>query len=313
MTLQWIAIRSILAVLGLLPLTGPASAAEPTADECLKASEAALEFTEVHRLHAAETQLLICAAAACPVDVRQVCMQRIDELNAILPSIVFDVRDAAGEVLKQVRVTMDGQLLAEQLEGTALTVEPGKHEFVFETSERAPVTKRLVVREGLKNQRAVIILGPIEVPSSAPRPAAFSAALGSSAGTTPQVRAVPFPARPRQDSASDSGVSSQRVAAIIVGSIGVAGVGLGSAFGMLALSEKSNAEDVCPAARCQTQAGVNKWNHAKSTGIVSTVAFVIGGAGLAGAATLWFTASPISTTGAQVGLSPTGFQLRGTF
>jgi hypothetical protein len=107
-------------------------------------------------------------------------------------------------------------------------------------------------------------------------------------------------------------MGAQRTAALIVGGVGVVGIGIGSIFGLQALSKKSSAHDVCPD-RCADQSGVSKWNDAVSAGKISTVGFVIGGVGLAGAATLWFTAKPTRVERTQVGIGPAGLQLKGTW
>ncbi len=61
--------------------------------------------------------------------------------------------------------------------------------------------------------------------------------------------------------------------------------------------------------QCATQDGVNKWSAAASTGNISTIAFIVGGVGIAGAAVLWSTAPGATrqTGAAQVGVGPGGF------
>ena len=56
--------------------------------------------------------------------------------------------------------------------------------------------------------------------------------------------------------------------------------------------------------------GVTRWSDAKTAGNVSTLAFIFGGVGLAGAATLWFTDKSSSAT-TRVGIGPGGIQLKG--
>ena len=74
------------------------------------------------------------------------------------------------------------------------------------------------------------------------------------------------------------------------GSVGLVGLGLGAAFGGIALSDKSSAQAACPGTLCQTPDGVSKWSGAATSANVATAGFVIGGVGLVGAALLWFTA-----------------------
>jgi hypothetical protein len=92
------------------------------------------------------------------------------------------------------------------------------------------------------------------------------------------------------------------------------GFGIGAAFGALALSDKSDAESACPNGQCPTAAAANKWSTAGSAGNVSTIAFVAGGVGLAGAAVLWFTAPASSAAAsARVGLGLGSVQVVGSW
>ncbi len=225
-------------------------------------------------------------------------MSRIEELKPQIPTIIFDAKDASGADLSAVKITMDGEVLTERLEGTALAVDPGEHTFTFETADRPPVTRTLMVLQTQKDRREVVTFGaatPQPSPASAPQP----------------VSVTPLPAAPEE---KGLGMGTQKVLALVAGGVGVVGVGLGTAFGVMALSQKSDAHNACPATSCPTQDGLNKWNTAGTTGDVSTVGFIVGGAGLVGAAVLWFTA-PRSSGGvtAQVGLGPRGVQLKGTW
>jgi serine/threonine-protein kinase len=94
--------------------------------------------------------------------------------------------------------------------------------------------------------------------------------------------------------------------------VGVVGLGLGTIFGLQAMSKKNDAQSECPN-KCATADGVAKWNDAASAGTVSTVGFIIGAVGLAGGAVLWFTAPSGDASKTQVGLGPGGFQLKGSW
>jgi hypothetical protein len=54
------------------------------------------------------------------------------------------------------------------------------------------------------------------------------------------------------------------------------------------ISKHKSASDACPSL-CDTAEGQTLWSDAVHAGNVSTVAFIVGGVGLAGAAVLWFT------------------------
>ncbi len=260
-----------------------ALAADPTTADCLSASDASLKSGNQHKLRAERSQLLVCAASTCPADIRKDCVSRVDEVNRQIPTIIFAAKDAAGADLSAVKVTMDGEVLTERLEGTGLSIDPGEHAFTFDTAGQSPVTKTLLIQEAQKDRREVITFG------------------------------TPPPASPPANEQSP-GMGTQKVLAIVAGGIGVVGLGLGTVFGVMAGSQKNAAQSACASNPCSTQDGANKWGTAVSTGNISTVGFIVGGVGVAGGAILWFTA-PSSSSGAstQVGLGPGILQVKGTW
>jgi hypothetical protein len=99
-----------------LAVTSPALAA-PTPRDCATASEDAASLQKQEKLGAAKDRYLVCADAACPAEIREECGHRLSEVTDAIPSVVFDVKDAAGSDVSAVRVTMDGALLVDH-EGT---------------------------------------------------------------------------------------------------------------------------------------------------------------------------------------------------
>jgi hypothetical protein len=98
--------------------------------------------------------------------VRDDCVKRLDELESAQPTIVFSVTDGAGHDLVAVKVSVDGAVLAEKLDGAALEVDPGAREFTFEVAGQPPVKQTIVIREGEKGRSERIALGP--APQAAP-------------------------------------------------------------------------------------------------------------------------------------------------
>src|SRR5580693_3270550 len=88
--------------------TSHARAADPTTADCLNASESAIRLRSDHKLRAAREQLLVCSLAACPTDIRAECARRVEIVNGSIPTIVFETKDAAGNDLANVKVTLDG-------------------------------------------------------------------------------------------------------------------------------------------------------------------------------------------------------------
>jgi hypothetical protein len=81
--------------------------------------------------------------------VRADCAKRLDEVLRAMPTIVFDVKDRDGHAVTDVSVTMDGAALG-RVDGSAITVDPGQHEFTFLRGGEVVATKKIGVPEGLK-------------------------------------------------------------------------------------------------------------------------------------------------------------------
>lgn len=89
--------------------------------------------------------------------------------------------------------------------------------------------------------------------------------------------------------------SPNRTLAYVVLGVGVVGVGVGTVFGLTALSKKNDLAKECPNNACRTTQQDNL-DSAKSAGTISTIAFGAGAAALIVGGVLFFTASPRATT-----------------
>ncbi|HEX4447575.1 MAG TPA: hypothetical protein VH044_12590 [Polyangiaceae bacterium] len=278
---------------------GTASAAEPTKDQCIDANEQAQGLRKNDKLREAEQKLLVCVSTSCPGPVREDCGQRLTEVRAITPTLVFVVKDDADQDLSDVRVTMDDQVLASKLDGTAIAVNPGPHHFVFEAPGRAKEERSLVVREGEKDrhERVVLVTLPAE---SVPLAAVPVTAPAASAA----VESPPSPGR------------AQRIAGLAVAGVGVAGVVVGSVFGIVAKSTYKDALTGCTDGNTDecTHDSVQKSGTAHDQATVSTIAFIAGGALLAGGVALYFTAPHASVAIAPtVGMGSAGLGVSGSW
>ena len=230
-----------------------------------------------------------------------------------LPTIVFVAKEASGKDVSSVKASMDGEPLATQLDGTALSIDPGVHSFAFETAGQPKVEKQLVIREGQKGRREPVTFG---VAASAPPVAGPVAAAPASvvvqvlpasaekAKTASQTESAPT------KSGESSGLGAQKTAAIVVAGVGVVGVGIGAVFGLRAMSKLNQANAACPN-ECSDQNGVELWKSTTTAGNIATAAFIVGGVGLAAGAVLWFTAKPSAST--EVSVGPGSIELKGSW
>jgi hypothetical protein len=102
------------------------------------------------------------------------------------------------------------------------------------------------------------------------------------------------PSPPETADAADhsNGVGRPRWAAAFalgLGGAGVVGVGIGSYFGLRSIAKHSDYENLCTRGLCAPAAGPLH-DQAVAAGNVSTVAFLVGGALIAGGTVLWFAA-----------------------
>ena len=83
---------------------------------------------------------------------------------------------------------------------------------------------------------------------------------------------------------------TQRVAGMVVGSVGVAVLAVGAALGALAASTNASAKAACPLVPCSNKGGVDQATQAGTLADGSTAAFIVGGAAIAAGVATFFTA-----------------------
>ena len=258
-----------------------------TKDQCVDANGDGQELRREGKLSAAREKLLLCANPSCPAIVRDDCNRRLEELDKAQPSIAFEVKDASGADVGGVKVTVDRKPMTDVANGSALPVDVGLHAFTFEIPGQPPVTRVLVIVEGVKGRREVVKMGEV---APAREPATAGAAVPSDAE------------RP----AASGAMGTQRVAGLAMGGAGLAGVALSGVFGLLAIAEKSNQQNVCPNSTSCTSGGHTRALIDHSNGItdstISTAAFIGGCALLAGGAVLFFTAGNARDKPAMAGV-----------
>jgi hypothetical protein len=103
-------------------------------------------------LRRARESLLVCVSDRCPAVLHPDCMRWLTEVEAAMPSVSFAAKGEGGRDITDVRVSIDGQLLTDVLDGKSIAVDPGSHTLRFEHSGEAPIEQALVVREGEKSR-----------------------------------------------------------------------------------------------------------------------------------------------------------------
>ena len=271
----------------------PRAAADPGVDQCVEANTEAQSFIRAGKLSAAREQLKACAEISCPGLVRDDCTQRLDQLELAQPTVVFVAKDGDGRDVAAVKVTIDGRPFAVRLEGVALAADPGEHVFVFEMAGAPAVTRRLVLTEGEKGRRELIVLAshsPVDL-----------------------VARVPAPTESARRERRTGGIGVRRTVALAVLGAGIVSLGAGVAFAAFAKAKADDADGLC-GDPCSSAQGRQLNQDARTAGNRASVASIAGATAVAAAAVLWFTAHPSSEGPAvQVGLSGTMIRLRSTW
>ncbi len=233
---------------------------------CLDASSKGQRLKDVHKLVEARDQLRVCAAAGCPAVVQADCATWLAEIEKALPGVVPTAKNSAGADLVDVKVSLDGQPLVSKLDGQAIPVDAGLHRFHFEGAEGSADQQVLIV-EGEKNKRIAVVLTP------------------GAAASAPAASAAPAASDVDEPAPDTSSSRPWRTVGWVGVGVGVAGLGVGTVFGIIALGDKNNAgcnaNNVCKPGTTDA---------IKSTSLVSDIGWIAGGVLLAsGAALVLFT------------------------
>jgi hypothetical protein len=220
------------------------------------------------------------------------CVKRLDELETVQPTVVFDVVDTAGSEVNDVVVSMDGQRLLDKLTGTSVPVDLGEHLVRFAASGRASVEQRLVFREGEKSRHVRVTIqaapGNAVTATSAPAPTPTP----TPAPDAPSEPVAPPPANAEAQAPEPTPGRGQRIAGYAVGGAGLLGLVVGGWFGYLTIDAKREQIDNCESPTKCPNYEVARAAHedGKTSGLISTVAFVVGGAAAATGVVLLLTA-----------------------
>jgi len=155
------------------------------------------------------------------------------------------------------RVAVDGRVITPSALGAAFPLDPGDHTLdvsapgktAFHTSVKVPA-------------------GPSTTKVAVP-------ALVSDAGAPPPHDAAPVTAPPKEPEKANT----KRTVGFVLGGVGLVGLGVGTAFGVMTLSKKSDADKECTGSQC-SQLGLDLDSEAMTSAVISTIGFGVGLVGL---------------------------------
>lgn len=276
--------------------------------QCIEANGKAQSLRREGKFAQAREQLRMCSNSKCPNLVSTDCTKRLDELESVQPTLVFDVTDSSGRDLSEVTLSMDGAPLSEKLDGSALPVDPGEHEFAFAVAGVPPLHRHLVVREGERGRHERVVV-------ATPTPSVASKSSPAEDGSSPSSLS-------RQS--SSGGGSTQKVLGVSLAGLGVAALTVGAVFGVMTKAAADRQRTTCASTTsCMDyDAAASQHADAQRKGTISTVSFIAGAALLTGGFALFLTAKPAAEQSARserlgllvsAGPSATALLLHGKF
>lgn len=242
-------------VFALLVFSPGVARADDEAAACSSAHLAAQKDRRDHRLTAAKADLLTCARATCPILIRGDCADWLVQVEAETPSIVVDARAPGGSAVSAARALIDGRVIAEVLDGTAIEIDPGPHVLRVEAAGKKAADRSVVVLAGARAQRLTVVLEDI---------------LASDTSTS-------LAASPERRSSSPS------VLPLALAGVGVVGLGLFSGFGIAGLSTKADLD----ATRCAPSCDHESVDRMRRDFAVADVSLLVGLGAFTVAGILW--------------------------
>ncbi|MDB5220620.1 MAG: hypothetical protein JWO86_8547 [Myxococcaceae bacterium] len=188
---------------------------------CVAASEKGQQLRSAGKLVEAREQLNVCGRTECPKLIQQDCTQWMSEVLASLPSVVPGAKDRKGRDVVQARLTIDGKVATETLDGKPIVVDPGVHSFVFEAKGPGAgpaVKEQVVVKPGEKNRIVIVTVATGDD---------VVAAASAGNGTREEAK------------------SSPPIAAYVLGGLGVVALGAAGVMGLLANSDAHDLRSTC--------------------------------------------------------------------
>jgi hypothetical protein len=224
--------------------------------------------------------------------------------------VVPVVTDASGASITDVQVRMDGAALTGNLDGTAISVDPGEHQFTFARDGEIFATQRVTLEKGQQRQVVSASLPPRRAERDEPvaaaskeEPAAASlrkARLARAAGAVAAADASPGAAErepadeeappslrlreraphPDQEAPPSSGAPWSAYA--------LAGVGLAGLGGAALFNLKGTADNDALIAFCKPDCKPESVRHVRNLYLAADISLGIGLVALAGSTYLFF-------------------------
>jgi hypothetical protein len=221
--------------------------------------------------------------------------QHATALRPRVPMMTISLRpEIAG--LPGLEVRRDGEPVDRADHNRKAPVDPGAHTITVAATRKKPWQQTVRALEG----------GAVEVSVPALEDDASAAASPATPDASPPRSAEASPPEAKVAGAGASPGTGQRIGALVVGVVGLGGVAVGSAFGLIAKGQWNDALSHCKGGdptRCDAS-GISTGGDASRSATISTVGFVAGGAVIATALVVFLTSPSAKKAPVAVRLAP---------
>jgi hypothetical protein len=276
---------------------------------CRGSYNKATERIRAGQLREGRLLLKSCVLPICGTFLEKACTTLHAKLEGDIPSVVPVVTDASAAIASQIEVKMDGEVLASKIDGQAIAVDPGHHQFTFSDANGVFATEEVLIVQGHQNRSISVSLHKTKT-SDAPVVAASAPKVE---GSHRQKAAAPVDAddeaSPDTDTpAADSEEARPKVStagraarqgraeggaswtAYALGGIGVVGIG-----GYAALTWKGRQDNNTLIQSCKPDCSLASVHHIRMVYLAADISMGVGIAALV-ASTLLFATSPSAET-----------------
>jgi len=269
----------------------PASELGEQTQRCLTAFNDGQRLRREGRLRSSHDEFLICAQPTCPSLLTDKCVPWLGEVERAIPTVVVVAKGPQGRDTVAVRLAIDGVIVAEQLDGRPIAVDPGPHEFRFDTPRALAIVQQLVIVEGEKGRRIDLQFQSAEAPPTV----------------------TPNPLEPPPQQTADTTSTTLPPWFWVGVSLAGVGVAVGAITGVMAINQADDLNDNCGQdKRCPSNLEQD-YDEGVVLAHVSTAGFVLAGAGAALAVGSWLLADGDAGAQTAIRLGPMSATVTGSF
>jgi hypothetical protein len=254
----------------------------PSVEQCISASEAALESMNQELFIEARKHAAMCSHVGCPEVIRQECARLSEQWSSSQPRFTFRLVGSTGEDLAEGHVVLDG--LAVEQWGSPVDVNPGHHTARFEAPGYVSQEQARVVSKG-EGTRVWIATLQLLAAEGPREPATTATTATAASGSSRGEQSVDHDSL--SETQSDD-ISDMQITGLAIAGAGVLGLATGGVFMLFAKGDYDESlKNGCDSrGLCTSDKGVALANGARDNANVATPFVIAGGALAVGGAAL---------------------------